>query len=218
MHSRRTVFITGGTGYMGSRLIPELLALGHEVRALVRGGSERKLPPGSIAIKGDALDASTYAKHISPADTFVHLVGVAHPSPAKAKEFRSIDYVAAREAFAAAKESGIKHFIYLSVAHPATTMQAFVEVRMECEEVLRGTGMNATVIRPWYVLGPGHWWPYLLIPGYFVARLIPSTRETALRLGLVTIKQMVRTLVWSLENPSAGTRVLGVQEIIYGDK
>jgi uncharacterized protein YbjT (DUF2867 family) len=148
----------------------------------------------------------------------VHLVGVSHPGPAKAKEFRRIDYVAAREAFVAAKDSGVKHFIYLSVAHPAPTMHAFVQVRMECEELLRKTDMNATVVRPWYVLGPGHWWPYLLIPGYFVAELIPSTRETARRLGLVTIRQMIRTLVWAVENPAEGTRVLGVREIIYGHK
>jgi uncharacterized protein YbjT (DUF2867 family) len=218
MIDKRIVFITGGTGYMGTRLIPELLMRGHQVRALVRGGSEHKLPAGCIATNGNALNCSTYAKQIRPADTFVHLIGVAHPSPAKAKEFRRIDYVAAREAFVAAKDSGVKHFIYLSVAHPAPAMHAFIQVRMECETLLRETKMNATVVRPWYVLGPGHWWPYLLIPGYFVAELIPSTRETARRLGLVTIRHMIRTLVWAVENPAEGTRVLGVQEIIYGHK
>ncbi|MEK6570662.1 MAG: NAD(P)H-binding protein, partial [Bacteroidota bacterium] len=52
----RRVFITGGTGYMGRRLIPELLRRGHEVRALVRNGSELKLPAGCPFIVGDALD------------------------------------------------------------------------------------------------------------------------------------------------------------------
>ncbi len=151
------VFITGGTGYLGRRLIEKLLTQGHEVRALVRPGSENKLPPGCKAILGNALDSSSYASQIAPADIFVQLVGVAHPSPAKAKEFRSIDFVSATEAIKVAPEAGIKHFIYLSVAHPAPMMKAYIQVRSECERLLRDSGMNATILRPWYVLGPGHW-------------------------------------------------------------
>src|SRR5947207_2610396 len=122
---RHSVFVTGGTGYLGRPLIQRLLAEGHEVSALVRPGSEDKLPAGCKVISGNALDASSYASKITPADTFVQLVGVAHPSPAKAEEFRSIDFVSASGAIKAAAEAGIKHFVYLSVAHPAPMMKAY---------------------------------------------------------------------------------------------
>lgn len=161
---RRCVFITGGTGYMGQRLIPRLLARGHEVRALVRPGSEKKLPNGCTPIVGDALEGSTYTDQISPADTFVQLVGVAHPSPAKAAEFRRIDRPAGLSAVQVAKSAGIRHFIHVSVAHPAPTMQAYIAVRAECEEAIESAGLDATILRPWYVLGPGHRWPYLVLP------------------------------------------------------
>ena len=75
------VFVTGGSGYMGQRLIARLLDRGHEVRALVRAGSEKKLPAGCVPVVGDALDGKSYASRIAPADTFVQLVGVTHPSP-----------------------------------------------------------------------------------------------------------------------------------------
>jgi uncharacterized protein YbjT (DUF2867 family) len=94
---RRCVFIAGGTGYVGQRLIPRLLERGHTVRALVRPGSEKKLPPGCTAVLGNAQDEASYAQRIAPADTFVQLVGVAHPSPAKAAEFRKVDLVAGLE-------------------------------------------------------------------------------------------------------------------------
>jgi uncharacterized protein YbjT (DUF2867 family) len=81
MPTTQDVFITGGTGYMGSRLIPRLLARGHRVRALVRKGSEGKLPSGCDAVVGNALDASSYRDAVQPAATFIQLVGVAHPSP-----------------------------------------------------------------------------------------------------------------------------------------
>ncbi len=86
----RNIFITGSTGYIGSRLIPLLAQRGHKVRALVRPGSESKLPKGCTPIPGDALNASTFVTKISPADTFVQLVGVAHPGPAKVEQFKTI--------------------------------------------------------------------------------------------------------------------------------
>src|SRR5579883_1167511 len=151
----KEVFITGGTGYMGSRLIPLLHARGHVVRALARQSSASKLPTGCHAVIGDAL-SEDYRDQVLPADTFVHMVGVAHPSPAKANEFRSIDLRSLRAAVNVAMANKIPHFVYVSVAQPAPAMKAYVAVRQECEQIIRQSGLNATILRPWYVLGPGH--------------------------------------------------------------
>jgi uncharacterized protein YbjT (DUF2867 family) len=214
--SPHTVFIAGGTGYIGSRLIPRLLARGHNVRALVRPGSEGKLPAGCDPVLGNALDANSYREAISPARTFVQLVGVAYPSPAKAAEFRNIDLVAGREAVDAALDAGVQHFIYVSVAHPAPMMKAYIAVRTECEAMIRASGLNATVLRPWYVLGPGHRWPYAILPLYWLFERLPGTREGARRLGLVTLKQMLIALTNAVDQPCEGQRILGVPEIRRG--
>ncbi|HUP58878.1 MAG TPA: NAD(P)H-binding protein [Thermoanaerobaculia bacterium] len=150
------LFLTGSTGYIARALIPELLLRGHTVRALIRPGSERKLVNGARPVIGNALDASTFARYVAPSDTFIHLVGVAHPSPAKAEEFRTIDLVSIQQSVLAAKGSSIAHFIYLSVAHPAPAMKAYVAVRQEGERLLRESAIPSTFVRPWYVLGPGH--------------------------------------------------------------
>src|SRR5712691_5720290 len=127
--SAHKIFITGGTGYMGRRLVAELLERGHSVRALVRKGSEGKLPPGSTAVVGDALVKESYAREVqaadAPADTFVQLVGASHPNPSKADEFRAVDLASARAAASAAVEAGIQHFVYVSVAQPAPVMKAY---------------------------------------------------------------------------------------------
>jgi nucleoside-diphosphate-sugar epimerase len=210
---RHRVFVTGGTGYVGRPLIELLLAGGHEVRALVRPGSEKKLPGGCKAVLGNALDGNSYASKIAPADTFLQLAGVSHPSPAKAAQFRSVDLVAGQSAIDAAKNAGVEHFIYISVAHPAPMMKAYIEVRSQCEYLIKQSGMNATILRPWYVLGPGHRWPYFLIPIYKLMELVPATRGGANRLGLVTLKQMVESLVRAVETPVNGVRVVEVPEI-----
>jgi uncharacterized protein YbjT (DUF2867 family) len=209
----RRVFITGGTGYIGTALIPILLERGHRVRVLVRTGSKAKLPAECEVVSGNALEANTYRQLIRPADTFIHLVGVPHPSPAKAAEFRAIDLVSAREAISACAELGMRHFIYLSVAHPAPMMKDYIAVRAECEQMLHDRHLNATILRPWYVLGPGHRWPYALLPFYKVYEWLPFTRAGALRLGLVTLDQLILALVEAVESPVQGTRVVDVPEI-----
>jgi len=207
------IFLTGGTGYIGSRLIPLLKQRGHEVKALVRKGSEKKLPVGITGVLADPLQMDSYTEQVRGSDTFVHLIGVPHPSPAKAKEFKEIDLVSIQVAVKAARAVGVEHLVYLSVAQPARMMQAFIDVRSEGERLIRENGMPATFVRPWYVLGPGHRWPYLLLPFYWICERLPATRESAQRLGLVTIEQMLNTMVWAIENRPSGIRILGVSEI-----
>jgi uncharacterized protein YbjT (DUF2867 family) len=207
------VFITGATGYIGSRLVPELLAHGHVVRALVRDGSAGKLPAGVIAVKGDALDGATFADQVAPSDTFIQLVGVAHPSPAKAEEFRRVDLVSVRASVAAAQAAGVQHFIYLSVAQPAPIMQAYVDVRAEGERLAAASGMRATFVRPWYVLGPGHRWPYAILPLYWLWMLVPKSGDTARRLYPVKLRNVLRVLADAVDRLPDTTRVVEAPEM-----
>src|SRR5690349_5281134 len=103
------VFVTGATGYIGRALVPALLSRGHTVRALTRAGSERRVPAGARIVLGNALDAGTYRDAVAPADTFVHLVGTPHPSPAKAREFREVDLPSIEAAVDAAKHALVRH-------------------------------------------------------------------------------------------------------------
>lgn len=208
------VFLTGASGYIGRPVVTELLRRGHAVRALVRESSVGKLPKGAEAVIGDALDASTFASKIAPCDTFIQLVGVAHPSPAKAKEFRAIDLVSVRESVNAAMRAGtIRHFVYLSVAQPAPIMHDYIAVRAEGEQLIRDSGLHATFIRPWYVLGPGHRWPYFILPLYWFWSLLPTHRDTARRLYPVTLAQIVETICDAAEDLPMRPRIIEAPEM-----
>jgi uncharacterized protein YbjT (DUF2867 family) len=214
------VLITGGTGYVGHHLISELVASGHRVRALARATSLARVPEGAEAVVGDALDADSVAAALRPDDTVVHLVGTPHPSPAKAKQFEEIDLASIRATVNAARRVGIRHLVYVSVAQPAPVMRAYLWVRSLGEAMIKEAGLTATVLRPWYVLGPGHRWPMVLLPLYKLAKCFPSTQESAERLGLVTIQQMVNALVRAVENPPdrGRIRIIDVPAIRRGGK
>ena len=207
------VFVTGGTGFMGRQLISLLLQRGHRVKALVREASQQRLPPGAEAVIGDPLSAASIAPHVAPAHTFVQLVGVAHPNPSKANEFRTIDQTAGCAGAEAATCSGVTHFVYVSVAQPAPVMKAYIAARSAVEARIYQLGLGATIVRPWYVLGPGRRWPLLLKPFYAFLSLFPRTRASANRLGLVTHEQMIAALINAIENPSQGIRIVEVPQI-----
>jgi uncharacterized protein YbjT (DUF2867 family) len=207
------VFLTGASGFLGRSLSAELLRRGHKVRGLVRAGSESRVAPGCEVVTADPLNAASYRESVSGADTFVHLVGVSHPNPRKADQFRRIDLVSAQAAISAAVSAGVQHFVYVSVAQPAPVMKDYIAVRAEAEQAIRSEGLNATILRPWYVLGPGRRWPLLLLPAYWVLGVLPSTRASALRLGLVRDKQMIQTMANAVEHPARGIRILEVPQI-----
>jgi uncharacterized protein YbjT (DUF2867 family) len=210
----KTVFITGATGYIGKRLTSLLLQRGHTVIALIRKGSEHKVPAGAKAVTADPFDAGSFQSFIPKGSVFVQLLGVPHPSPKKAAQFQSIDLRSVQASADAAAMAGAAHFIYVSVAMaPSKLMAAYQDVRMRGEQYCQSKGLNCTFIRPWYVLGPGHYWPILLLPLYGIAELVPSWRKKARAMGLVTIQQMLTALVNAVEAEALPCRIIEVRDI-----
>lgn len=211
----KEIFITGGTGYMGRRLIALLLEKGYTVTALVRKGSEKKLPVNCKYVTGNPFDAFTFSNQIPRGATFVQLLGVAHPGPSKKDQFQKIDLASVKASALAAKQAAVNHFVYVSVAQaPTKIMHDYQQCRAKGEEVIRVTKIPATIIRPWYVTGPGHYWPLLMLPIFKLLEWIPITSQKARALRLVTLKQMLHTLSHSIENvPAKGECVIEIDDI-----
>lgn len=147
MITSRDVCVTGGTGYIGRRLIGRLVTRGHRVRALARASSAGLVPAGATAIVGDALDPDSVAAALRPSDTLVHLVGTPHPSPAKAAEFVRVDLASIRASVAAATRVGVSQLVYVSVAQPAPVMRAYLAVRAEGEQAIGGPSFLSRSMR-----------------------------------------------------------------------
>ena len=192
---------------MGQALIRALLARGHSVEMLVRPGSENKIPAYVVSYVGDPLNKESYQAHLRSEHTVVQLAGVAHPSPFKKDLFQKIDFVCGRESVLAATQAKVSHFVYVSVAQPSPIMKAYVQARAQVESLLRESGLSVSILRPWYVVGPGRRWPLMLKPLYWIFENQLATRESALRLGLVSLEQIIQSLLFIIENPSPGVRI-----------
>jgi len=208
------IFITGGTGYMGSRLIPMLISDHHQVKALIRKGSEYKLPSGAEPIVADPFNAGSFAAFIPANSIFIQLLGIPHPGPKKKDLFRKIDLPSVQASALAAKQAGVRHFVYISVAQtPTSIMKDYQECRAEGEASIIAAGLNATFIRPWYVIGPGHYWPLFFQPVFKILEFIPGTSAKAKALRIVYLDQMLKALMFAIENPVSGRRIIEIDEI-----
>jgi len=207
------IFLAGGTGYLGSRLAQALLARKHTVFGLCRPAHASKLPEGVEAVEGDALRSATFRNRVPAGSVYIHLIGTPHPAPWKKASFERVDLGSLQQAVQAAVAAPASRFVFVSVAHPAPVMRAYIDIRRECEAWIRRSGLPHAILRPWYVLGPGHQWPWVLKPLYAMAGWFPGRlRESSNRLGLVTVEEMVQALVSAAES-EAPELVLGVPEI-----
>lgn len=210
----KDVFITGATGYIGKRLTKQLLQRGHRVIALVRKGSEHKVDKGAGIVIADPFDPGSFQSSIPKSAVFVQLLGVPRPSPKKAKQFTEIDLRSVKASADAATVAGVSNFVYISVAMaPSKLMAAYQSVRQEGESYCKSTNLPCTFVRPWYVLGPGHYWPILLLPLYGIAELVPSWRQKARVMALVTLGQVLRTLISAVEADPVSLRIINTREI-----
>jgi uncharacterized protein YbjT (DUF2867 family) len=180
----------------------------------VRKGSEHKVPEEVVIVTADPFDAGTFSSSIPQDSIFIQLLGVPHPSPKKAKQFREIDLRSVKASADAAVVAGVSYFIYISVAMaPSKIMAAYQAVRKEGEEYCKSKGLNCSFIRPWYVIGPGHYWPLLLLPVYGMAEFIPSWRKKVRGMALVSIRQLLRTLINTVEADPQPLRILEIKDI-----
>lgn len=180
----------------------------------MRKGSEYKIPSGCTIVTADPFNADSFKHKIPKGSSFIQLLGVSHPGPSKKNLFREIDYASAKASAEAATHAGCEHFIYISVAQtPTSIMKDYQECRADCEELILKSGIKPTIIRPWYIIGPGHYWPVFFLPLFKILEWIPATSLKAKALRLVYLQQFLKTIITAVENPSSKIRFIEIEEI-----
>ena len=152
------VFVTGATGFIGRYTLRKLAAAGHEVRALVRPGSEEKLAdmPEIETVAGDICDRGSLAGAVDGCEAVVHLVGIIQENPGAGATFERIHLEGAKNVIDAAKEAGVSRFVLMSangVKPRAAAVSAYQWTKYEAEEYLKESGLEYAIFRPSVVFG-----------------------------------------------------------------
>ena len=151
----RTCLVTGATGYIGGRLVPELLDAGHRVRVMTRSPERLRDHPwaGRVeVVRADAGDAGQVAAACAGADVVYYLIHALGTGP----EFEATDRHTAQVMARAAREAGVGRLVYLGALEPeGEELSPHLRSRIEVAEILLGSGVPTAVLRAAVVLGSG---------------------------------------------------------------
>ena len=150
------ILLTGASGYVGGRLLAELLRRGHGVRALARRPSPGAFPPAVDARQGDAVSGEGLAEALTGARTAYYLIHSMGRGSGPAEDFAERDRAAAHNFGAAARDAGVQRVIYLGGLGPTGAgASAHLRSRHEVAEILRGYVAELVYVRAAMVIGSG---------------------------------------------------------------
>jgi uncharacterized protein YbjT (DUF2867 family) len=199
------VLVTGATGYIGGRLVPELQARGYKVRIMVRSSSPEHAErwPGAEIFVADALDVGDLRKALSNVGVAYYLI---HSMLLGKTEFEYTDIQAVTNFRFIAEEMDLKRIIYLGgLGRYHTDLSNHLKSRLNVAEILIRSKVPCTILRAAIIIGSGSA-SYEIINNLvrnWPVYIIPSWTETLCQ--PISVRDVVKYLVGVLElNETAG--------------
>ncbi|MCK4508855.1 MAG: complex I NDUFA9 subunit family protein [Desulfuromonadales bacterium] len=200
------VFLTGGTGFVGSEVLRQLLAAGHDVRALVREGSEDKLAfTERVEIHcGDVTDAASLVGAMEDCDAVIHLVGIIREFPRRGITFKEMHVTSTTNVLEATVKQGVQRYLHMSANGTRKCGRAaYHRSKWQAEELVRDTDLDWTIFRPSIIFGPGSEFVKMLAELIQRLPVVPVIGDGQYRMQPVALEQVAAAFVKALEKPES---------------
>jgi uncharacterized protein YbjT (DUF2867 family) len=216
------VLVTGGTGFVGPKVVRAVVEAGHDVRALARtrkSGAEAAAL-GADVVEGDLTDAASLRIAAQGADAIVHLVAIRQGKP---EQFQRVMVDGTRDLLTAGKEVGAARFVLMSalgVSEQTKSLVPYYRAKWEQERMVEGAGLPYVIFRPSFVFGPDGG----ILPTFRriakVAPVTPITGSGRQRIQPIWIDDVASYFAQSLSKPEATNRTfeLGGPDTVTWDE
>ncbi len=146
------ILVTGGTGFIGPKIVRALGEAGHDVRALVRD-PRRGAALGCELAEGDITDPESLRRAVDGCDAVVHLVAIITGRPG---DFERVMTEGTTELAEAAAAAGVRRFVLMSAlgtSEETKDLVPYYRAKWEMEQTVKGSGIPYTIFRPSFVFG-----------------------------------------------------------------
>jgi len=147
------VAVTGGTGFVGSAVVSELLKAGHEVRILSRKAPE-KLPEVVTHVSGSVVTNEGLDKLVEGVDAVIHLVGIIRENGTNT--FKAVHHEGTVNVIVATSKAGVRRYLHMSAMGTRDgAVSRYHQSKWAGEEAVYASGLDWTIFRPSTIFGPG---------------------------------------------------------------
>lgn len=152
------IVILGGTGFVGSHLVPRLYAQGHDLLLLSRNRERHRnllVLPGVRIDNADVDDVEVLTGKFEDADAVINLVGILNESGSDGAGFRRAHVELTGKIIAACQRSQVRRVLQMSALRAGEGDSHYLRTRGEAEALLEASGLDWTIFRPSVIFGPG---------------------------------------------------------------
>ena len=206
------ILVTGGTGFVGPKVVHALRVRNHEVRALVRRPERgRTLRAwGCELAEGDVTDAASLRRAVAGCEAVVHLVAIIRGRP---EDFRRVMVEGTRTLLATAREAGARRFVLMSALGTNERNRDLVPyfgAKWEMEQAIVASGLEHVVFRPSFVFGTDGGVLPMFVRQVRLAPLTPVVGDGATRLQPIWVEDVGELFAQAVDAPAAANRIFEV--------
>lgn len=219
---RQRIVILGGTGFVGSHLVPRLHADGHTIIVLSRNREQHRdlavLPRASI-VTVDVYDPDALRKQLAGADVCINLVGILNERGNDGSGFRKAHVELTQIAVAACEASGVARYVQMSALRAGEGESFYLKTRGEAEVRVKASRLAWTMFRPSVIFGPGDGLFFRFASLLRIAPVLPLARASA-KFAPVYVGDVAEAFARAIAHPHTASHVyelFGPQTIALGE-
>jgi len=220
----KKIVVLGGTGFVGSHLVPRLHADGHSITVLSRNREKHRelgVLPRVMVVNADVHDRVALTRHLAGADTAINLVGILNERGNDGRGFHRAHVELTETLIAACAASGVKRLLQMSALRAGEGTSFYLKTRGEAEARVKASSLAWTLFRPSVIFGPGDglFFRFASLLGF--TPVLPLARADA-KFAPVYVGDVTEAFARSLAHPHtagrtyelAGPRAITLAEIV----
>lgn len=213
------ILVTGGSGFIGRRVVSRLAEGGSSLRVLARGQRHANLPEGVEVARGDVVSGEGLPEAMAGVEKVVHLVAIIRESGGQT--FEANIWRGTEKVVEAAKAAEVKKLVYVSaIGAQDNPTYRYLHAKWQAERAVKLSGLTYTILRPSIVFGEGDEFINALAGLVRYNPVVPVAGDGKARFQPIWVEDLVTCIVACLDEDAHAGQTLeigGPEQLTYDE-